>query len=168
MSEKEQTYSPLTGLFREDKSHLLGLGITSDPGTTKEASVAVKHPRLTLPEVPLAPEAERRSFQQILRAFYRTGAGGGLEGHFPALLQGYRQLNQLPTDFPLWMDDAIGQPEGVGLPTLLKEAIGQVAPEEKSARILKDNIPRLERIIRKKGKLCRYPLSSKSRADGKP
>jgi ferredoxin len=162
MSEKEQTYSPLTGLFREDKSHLLGLGITSDPGTTKEASVAVKHPRLTLPEVPLAPEAERRSFQQILRAFYRTGAGGGLEGHFPALLQGYRQLNQLPTDFPLWMDDAIGQPEGVGLPTLLKEAIGQVAPEEKSARILKDNIPRLERIIRKKVSFADIPYQARA------
>jgi ferredoxin len=100
-----------------------------------------------------APEAEQRAYWAKLRSFFRSGEGGGLpqsgeaSALFPLLLAPFRGRQYRHQQFPAWLaESAEGTAFFIPLHRLLQEALE--ATEAKSdARILKDNLGRLELMI---------------------
>lgn len=155
MSKKTSDKETITGLFRAEASEWLETALES----TEAQSLAFEKPqeRPVLPGTQPAPEKEQRAYWRTLRAFFRSGKGGGLpveEGGFqpyPALLSPFWNRTFTQRDYPCWVDDSAG--EGTpfyALPEFLKVQTGKMAPEKEQARILKDNLLRLEGIIREK------------------
>ncbi len=75
--------------------------------------------------------------------------------YLPALLEPYRDITRLRYDYPLFLspaeDSAIDRkPEELARPlsTFLQETVAGFSPGEESARILKDNLPWIERDVR--------------------
>ncbi len=75
--------------------------------------------------------------------------------YLPALLEPYRDVTRLRYDYPLFLFPAEGtaidrKPEELALPLsgFLQETVEGFAPGAESARILKDNLPWIERDIR--------------------
>jgi len=161
MSKKETDRAAITSLFREEAGDTPGFpGNDAIPSRVLPFEAAGrKLPQL--PEAFAAPEAEQRAYWRTLRAFYRSGKGGGLPAKgdklpaYPALLAPFRDRGYVQGGFPCWAADAEaeGAPAGglfYALPDLLEQAVRQFAPQEGQARILKDNLLRLEAIIRSK------------------
>ena len=162
MNNKDSDRETITGFFREE-----ALGIPGFLGG-KETSGAVLSFKdtATLPSLPKAspaPEAEQRAYWRTLRAFFRTGVGGGLpfvDGQlqcFPALLSPFRSKEYVQYNYPCWVADAESVAKGVGAEAsfftvqgLLQWAVEKIAPQEGQAKILKDNLLRLEGAIRAK------------------
>lgn len=144
-------YSHLDELFRTKISSRDNHGLH-----TPEASLTAKPLRSPVwPESPTTDTtAERKAFWNRLRTFYREGHGGGLRGadqkptHFPALLAPFRDWRHVRNDYPVWMADEAGENMMQSLTTLLAEAVLSFAPGPADARILKDNLARLELIVR--------------------
>jgi ferredoxin len=74
----------------------------------------------------------------------------------PALLEPYRDVSRLRYDYPLFLFNAEQSaanpsPEQLARPVaeVLSESVASFAPGEESARILKDNLPWLERELRR-------------------
>lgn len=163
MSNKDSDRETITGLFREDMPGISGfLGKSEVPGKTLDfVEASSRLPQL--PEVSLAPEAEQRAYWRTLRAFFRSGKGGGLPlsgGRLqacPALLSPFRDQEHIQYSFPCWVADADTAAKGesaggafLPLRSLLQQAAEKVAPQEGQAKILKDNLLRLEAAIRSK------------------
>ncbi|MDH5785394.1 MAG: ferredoxin [Chromatiales bacterium] len=77
--------------------------------------------------------------------------------YLPALLEPYRDASRLRYDYPLFLFDAASEeanptPEQLARPVaeVLSETVASFAPGDESARILKDNLPWLERELRQK------------------
>ena len=107
-------------------------------------------------------EGKLKSYWKTVRAFYRTGKGGGIaQDLMPAHLTVYRDLRRLRYDYPVWISDEFGTSERhvISLPSLLKDAVLAFAPESMDAKILKDNLGRLELIVRKAVEGKDVPLS---------
>ncbi len=75
----------------------------------------------------------------------------------PALLEPYRDVSRLRYDYPLFLFDATQSevnptPEQLAKPVgeVLQECVVSFAPGDDSARILKDNLPWIERELRQK------------------
>jgi ferredoxin len=75
----------------------------------------------------------------------------------PALLEPYRDVSRLRYDYPLFLfnaelSEANPSPEQLARPVaeVLSESVASFAPAEESARILKDNLPWLERELRQR------------------
>ncbi len=75
--------------------------------------------------------------------------------YLPALLEPYRDVTRLRYDYPLFLSPAEGtdidrKPEDLVRPlsAFLQETVAGFAPGDESARILKDNLPWIERDIR--------------------
>lgn len=75
----------------------------------------------------------------------------------PALLEPYRDVSRLRYDYPLFLFDAAlseanPAPEQLARPIaeVLGESVASFAPGEESARILKDNLPWVERELRQR------------------
>lgn len=105
--------------------------------------------RPAIPSVTPAADAERESFWKKLRAFYRDGCGDDMpvaaHGR-PALLSRYGDWRRVRYDYPVWIS-----PDGTRierLTDLLSSSVERAAPAADAARILKDNVPRLELIVR--------------------
>lgn len=160
MSNKNSDRETITGFFRDDATGTTGfLGNKEAPEKVLSFEKdTVELPRL--PEMPVADEAALKAYWRTLRAFFRTGKGGGLpvsEGQlqaYPALLAPFRGKEYMQYDFPCWVsNDEVATGEGSGFHTvrgLLQRAVETFAPEEGKARILKDNLLRLEASIRDK------------------
>ena len=142
----------LLDLFTEEAAETMGIrpggGITAErPAelTFREAS--------TLPVMPAAepvPDEEQRAYWRTLRAFFRSGQGGELpKDSYPALLAPYRNRPHMERNIPLWMEEEAGG-QVMPLHELLTERIARSAPGEGDAKILKDNLLRLEVIVREK------------------
>lgn len=110
----------------------------------------------TLPErKPELDEKTISSFWRNLRSFYRNAQGGGIHGSalFPALLRDYRDMRHVRYDYPVWISDEAGSSENEitvqSLTELLNSSVSIFAPAAQDAKILKDNLGRLELIVRK-------------------
>lgn len=152
----------MAGFFREDAAGIPGfLGAQDTPGEVLSFEKDSKLPYL--PGTKSAPEAEKKAYWRTLRAFFRSAKGGGvpLQGRSPlscpALLAPFRDREYVQYNFPCWAADATSATAEEGLETgfyvlqdLLKDALKKIAPQEGQARILKDNLLRLEAAIREK------------------
>ncbi|MBL7959102.1 ferredoxin [bacterium] len=109
----------------------------------------------SLPEIKAETDEKKlTAFWIKLRSFYRTAQGGGIKDSqlFPALLSDYRDMLHVRYDYPVWIPDEAGMAENdaavLSLTELLHNAVKTFAPSAQDAKILKDNIGRLELIVR--------------------
>lgn len=167
MSKKTEQRDAFFDFFREEASELIdpsgqvSTAATADAGS--DASSAVR-PVPVLRPAASAPEAEQKAYWRTLRTFFRSGRGGGLFDEkneqllaYPALLAPYRYQRHLRRQAPAWIADAetFEREASVAMPfipldELLRQTTAQIAPAEGDARILKENLLRLEMLIREK------------------
>ena len=154
---KNNQSDTILDLFTPEAAEAIGIrpggGITAaHPGEltfTKVSDLPVR------PAQGLATDEEVRAWWRTLRAFFRSGKGGHLPmdpngAHcYPALLSPYRNRPHMERNFPLWMEEEAGG-QVMPLHELLTERIARSAPGEGDAKILKDNLLRLEVIVREK------------------
>lgn len=104
-----------------------------------------------------AQEEEMRLFWEKARQFFRTGEEGGIGNFYqkpevyPALLAPYRDMSKIRYDYPFWITDhgeSLSDPMFLPLSELLANAIQSFAPEPNQSKELKENLSRLESIIR--------------------
>jgi len=85
--------------------------------------------------------------------------------YVPALLHAYRDASKLRYDYPLFLD-SVESPEAVAsllakpLSVFLRETVESFAPGADNARILKDNLPRLERDLRQTLRAFEGPIET--------
>jgi|TARA_B100000315_G_scaffold183738_4_gene172700 ferredoxin len=132
----------------------------ADPGRASAVQIAVvssaegeSKASITLPAVDF-DEEESKEIIHSLRRFHlgdpSAATGGVAEALLPALLHPYRDAAQIRYEYPLYLfppgedNDAAVMP----LSEFLKDAAATFAPGEDSARLLKDNLPWLERYVR--------------------
>ncbi len=151
----------LLNFFTEEASQTLG--IREGGGLTAERPAELTFAKVSeLPVRPVAEPAadqELRAYWRTLRAFFRSGKGGAMPIDangvhcYPALLTPYRNKPHMERNFPLWMEEA---KDGLTMPLheLLTERIARFASGENEAKILKDNLLRLEIIVRDKMKFA--------------
>lgn len=161
MSKRSSDKTIFTDFFREEAEGMLGFQGETENGKTPrmESSLKKEPPKPVLPVVSPAPESERKNYWRSLRAFFRSGKGGALpagkngQPPYPALLHRYRDQSFIQRGFPCWVattGDTEGYDSFYSLYQLLEQAVQQFAPEPEQAKILKDNLLRLEVIIREK------------------
>jgi ferredoxin len=111
-------------------------------------------PRLpVLPSAPPAPEKEQKAYWRALRLFLRSGKGGGIaEKVFPAALAPFRDQPFLEGLYPCWVGEGL-EANLMPVGELIRQSLLQFAPGAEQARILRDNLPRLQQIIRE---MCRH------------
>ncbi|MFQ5448314.1 MAG: hypothetical protein ACE5FF_15420, partial [Saprospiraceae bacterium] len=137
-------------------------GIAEGGGLTSEWPPELKFEKTSdlpvMPAIPLAESGDIRKYERTLRAFFRTGKGGGIpmqgnDAVFPALLAPFRKHPHLERNYPLWIEE-----DGSGQTTALHDfLIGRIrlfAPGDDEAKILKDNLLRLEVIVREQVKVA--------------
>ena len=111
-----------------------------------------------VPVLPMAQTAEETvaGLGLALRKFHLTGrtadpAQRGLEGVLPALMAAFRDPGKVRHDYPLFLyPDANPEQDELCLPLyeFLPAVVDEFAPGADQARILRDNLSRLERIVR--------------------
>jgi len=126
--------------------------VQAQPGEPEEA---VRRP--VWPSPPSEPPADAKDALTALRRFHHgdPDAGRGLEAPgsdwLPVLLYPYRDAGRIRNDYPLFLfPPAQAEPERLCLAVsdLLKQCVESFAPGAEDARVLKDNLPRLERLLR--------------------
>lgn len=155
-SARNETPSPGLEFFREESIESLRLGDAGQP--EKEEQRFISEEKLpALPPRETADEEERKTYWRLLRNFFRTASGGGIADNdqqpavYPALLAPYRQPSFQPGPFPVWApDDKTKDRDFTSLSDLLREGIRAFAPQDGAARILKDNLLRLNRLVQEK------------------
>lgn len=115
-------------------------------------------PRLPLlPSSPPAPEKEQKAYWRALRLFLRSGKGGGIaENVFPAALAPFRDQLFQEGLYPCWVGEGL-EANLMPVGELIRQSLLQFAPGAEQARILRDNLPRLEQIVRE---VCRKESSA--------
>lgn len=151
MTSPENKFAELNTLLKKKtsrKNH-------SDELSVEKPKISTLKTTPSIPDAKLeADEQKISSFWKALRAFYRNAQGGGIRGRglHPALLQSYIDLRHVRYDYPVWIADenmvSEDTPEVRSLTDLLSQAVGDIAPAPQDAKILKDNIGRLELIVR--------------------
>ncbi|MBF0287666.1 MAG: ferredoxin [SAR324 cluster bacterium] len=110
----------------------------------------------TLPLIPPAAAAsveDMQKFWQEAFHFFKTEENGGIVDSdqepiaYPALMAPYRDMKTVRHDYPLWITS---QEENLpdSLFAELSELIAKAASSVDEGKILKDNLPRLENIVR--------------------
>ena len=148
--------SPAMQFFREEAVSILGLKqIVNTPEATLRLSSEEKVPLLITSSA--ASEQEMKTYWRLLRNFFRSGKTEKSPplSAYPLLMAPYRDRTLLSGHYPLWLAGPHAQQTSAKdqfLPfmTLIRKGINAFAPQNGAARILKDNLPRLERIIRGK------------------
>ncbi len=96
------------------------------------------------------PETVDADALRAVRAFHLGGDAQALEpvagSLLPALLAPYGDASSLRTDYPLLLDSSPDATPGRPLCDALVEALVTVAPAAEQARLLKDNLARVERF----------------------
>ncbi|MFK5968950.1 MAG: ferredoxin [Candidatus Marithrix sp.] len=111
----------------------------------------------TIPYIPTVSQEIADDEEHYLRRFHlgdpNTANEAITENYVPALLHAYRDASKIRYDYPLFLYPA--EDTEVGANQLVKSAAPELwnivesfAPGSESARILKDNLPRLERYLR--------------------
>ncbi len=145
----------LEDIFRDDAADLfLHPESTTLAEDGKLATLSTKFTAPVLEPQPTAADTELRTYWKTLRAFFRTGKGGGLAaeaGCFPALLAPYRSVQQAGP-YPSWIADALlpdGNPQVRTIRALVEQSIATFAADPAEGKILKDNVARLDFILKK-------------------
>lgn len=151
----------LVNLFTEEAAQTFGYSQRDGFAIEHKAELTfVKASELPiLPQADLASDEELRTYWRTLRTFFRSGQGGNLPmdakgaNCYPVLLLSYRNKPIFQRNFPLWLEETEG---GQTMPfhDLLTECIARFAPAENEAKILKDNLLRLEVIVQEKVKFA--------------
>ncbi len=150
MSSPENKFTSLDALLK----------LGSVPSEIKYAAPLKK--KASVIEMPVMPDVkpaeDKKSISEFwhkVRVFYRSGQTGRKPVDrtplFPALLMPYRDMGRIQHDFPVWVDNGSaerGQPSVISLSKLLSKAVDDFASAADDAKILKDNLPRLEVMIR--------------------
>ncbi|HEW98221.1 MAG: ferredoxin [Candidatus Parabeggiatoa sp. nov. 3] len=137
------------------------LGFTASRKTLLEpvAETEDTNQKNTIPILPASQPDSNEDILYTLRHFHlgdpstlkKTEQVG--EEYVPALLHAYRDASNLRYDYPLFLY-SVESPEAVAeqlakpLSTYLRESVESFAPGADNARILKDNLPRIERELR--------------------
>jgi len=158
MSKKPADKHIFSDFFREEAAGLLGLD-----DQQQDNAQSTDHTKQPLPRLPAllaaapAGDTDLKVYWRRLRAFFRSGQDDKGEpaaaaAVFPALLAPFRDHAGRANDYPFWVaesgDDT--DPPFCSLSTLLQNTLRKTASGDGQARILKDNLPRLERIAREK------------------
>ncbi len=112
---------------------------------------------ITIPYIPTISHEIADDEEHSLRRFHlgdpNTASEAITENYVPALLHAYRDASKIRYDYPLFLYPA--EDTEMGANQLAKSAAPELwnivesfAPNPESARILKDNLPRLERYLR--------------------
>jgi ferredoxin len=112
-----------------------------------------------LPDVQAEKDEKATSlFWRRLRSFYRNAEGGGILDEskrvnlYPALLMPYQDMRQVRYDYPVWLagegSAADGHSAAASLDQLLLDAVHSFSSSSQAAKILRDNIGRLELMVR--------------------
>jgi ferredoxin len=113
-------------------------------------------PQITLPQAE-AHEDESKAIIHTLRRFHLGDPGVGTateqvtETLLPALLHPYRDVSRIRYEYPLYLYPPSGEDTDLvvrPLSDFLKAAVQAFAPADDSARMLKDNLPWIERYLR--------------------
>ena len=161
MSDKITEKSTFSEFFKDDASVVQD--ITTEDGSKEkvEGSSFTGTELPTIPKAKAADEEELKAWWRNLRAFFRSGKGGGLPVGkgvptvFPALLAPYKSQEQVRKDYPFWLaDEKTGEKVKTGdycasLSDLLRNIIESFASEEGEAVILKANVNRIVEAVRK-------------------
>lgn len=145
-------------LFKEGATDILNA--VADNRVPKDLEIEKdKDPGSIIPFMPslaLDTSPSLKTFWRGLRSFFRSGKGGGISAttedrfNYPALLAPYRTRLQVERSYPFWVD-ANADDETLrfsSLKELLLEHVGKFAPSEGDAKPLKDNLLRLENLVR--------------------
>lgn len=154
MSKKTSNKEPFSNMFKTSAAKWLD----ADKENIQEG-VSFTRPDLrpVVPSVKQAADEELNAYWRRLRAFFRSGKGGGLEVEkevaqdYPALLAPYWNGRFIQRDYPFWVNDGLSEDEQpfFTLPDFLNQQLDRLAPAT-DAQILRDNLLRLENIIRQK------------------
>ena len=167
MSKKTADKGLFSDFFHEEAEEFLGPERENHQSAFENPSwnPTAKDEPPTWPEVEPATDRDLKAYWRALRVFFRSGAGEGIHSDaattpvFPALLEPFRGRKHLKSDFPLWLadeetfqkeDEPAGSTPFLPLHLLLLRALNDFAPGEEEAKILKDNLMRLEVIVREK------------------
>lgn len=165
-NEHQSEHNWLDDLFLDDAADIFS---RSGHSGIPENGQAIAPPRKfvypALPAEDRLPEGQLKAYWKTLRAFFRTGKGGGLpaqEGRpaaVPALLAPYLFAQQAGS-YPCWIDSETqpgAKPALFPLRSLIEQNIASFAPGDLEGKILKDNLLRLDFIIKKKIKGLETP-----------
>jgi len=154
--------SSFSKFFREDAKEVQAIfGEVGSKRQAEETTFAVTSDLPALPKAEVATDEELNAWWSKLRAFFRSGLGGGLPSTkkkvtaFPALLAPYRNREHVHSDYPFWMADenSVGKNETnnlfSSLNNLLIQTIDSFA-EGDEASLLKKNVIRIVEKTRKK------------------
>ncbi len=154
MSQKSDVVAVDIKISQKTGSYLAG----SLPKFKKNTEVTSFKQQRTLPLIPSAKTAEDQDMEKFWQDafhFFKTEENGGIANSdqkpiaYPALMAPYRDLHKVRHDYPLWITsqkDHLTNPLFSTLSELLAKAIQSVD----GAKILQDNLPRLESIIRQR------------------
>jgi ferredoxin len=147
------------------------LGFTAQQQTVSEA--VEKETHRTLPILPATLPERNEDILYTLRHFHfgnpstleKTETVG--DEYVPALLHAYRDASKLRYDYPLFLysvetPEAVAEELAKPLSAYLQDAVEAFAPGPDNARILKDNLPRIERYLRQKLKGFEGPVETLS------
>lgn len=160
MSDKITEKSTFSEFFKDDASDLHD--ITKEDSSKKkvEGSSFTGTELPTIPKEKTVDEEELKAWWRNLRAFFRSGKGGGLpvgKGGptvFPALLAPYKGQARVRKDYPFWMasektvEKDETKPCYSSLNDLLEKTIESFSSEEGEAAVLKANVNRIVDAVR--------------------
>lgn len=149
MNEKKPEPDYFHSFFQEGTAEIFASPRPETPVVSGEEP----GPRLpVLSSAPPAPEKEQKAYWRALRLFLRSGKGGGIaEKVFPAALAPFRDQPFQEGLYPCWVGEGL-EANLMPVGELIRQSLLQFAPGAEQARILRDNLPRLEQIIRE---ICR-------------
>jgi ferredoxin len=155
MTNAVKNVAELDAVLKKQANRPNGNNKTKSVEDKKSASYQNRLPKF--PEVkPSGDENATSSFWRELRSFYRDAKGGGILDSgkqprlYPALLSPYRDMRRVRFDYPVWIadDPGVDSKPVITLSELLIEAVKSFAPSDADSKILKDNLARLEMIVR--------------------
>ncbi|HHB91992.1 MAG TPA: ferredoxin [Thioploca sp.] len=128
----------------------------------------------TIPYIPTTNQEITDDEEHSLRRFHlgdpNSASEAITENYVPALLHAYRNASKIRYDYPLFLYPA--EDTEIGANQLVKSAVPELwdivelfAPGAENARILKDNLPRLERYLREtlpEGPVLAIPMLSQA------
>jgi uncharacterized membrane protein YgcG len=149
MSDQKTDKQLFSQFFQEESMEWLGLQKNLTPGNNLSEEQTKHYQPPFLPTVEKANEQDRSVFERQLRQFFRNADGSGTEQWQPALLAPYLQMEELQSDFPVWISVSDTPRSCLSIEELLQTTLSQSTSASGEAPVLRDNMARLERLIRK-------------------
>ncbi len=137
------------------------VALDETPSASEEKDTVVVYPSASAGELPVfpSPDPDAPAKKETLRLLRRFHLGGPAEAGdlelagdaLPALLSPFKDISKIRYEYPLFLYPEVdGESEKLATPlaTFLKEAVHGFAPGPDQARVLRDNLPRVEKFVR--------------------